>query len=258
VRELRTGIIAGDYNSILPGSGCAQSLVTSPTCPACAANITKFLTDHGCCAIALYRLASLHDALTNHNTLSTDNRDDPSFPSNILVANFNQKCGTQAATIAFYCTAVAINFRITLRNIAVAIYQQNQANKDAFHALVISDIAEFLGMVAKDISVAGNGNVIQGTNAPWYSSFVPSSFAPLDSSSGVTLSIDVYPDNADTGASINSYVTSSLSANAVPFPNTASDVRFLADPTVMVTADSSSATVVASFFLLAMLALLQL
>jgi len=261
VRELRVGLLAGDYNNILPGSGCAQTLVSpsTVTCPACADNITQFLTAHGCCAIALYRLATLSEAVNDPTTLAADNRDDPRFPANMLVTAFNTKCAAQSVQIAAYCTAVAVNFRITLRNIAVAYYEQSQANKDAFHALVIADIAEFLGMVAADISVAGNGNVVQGTSAPWYSSFVPSAFVPQDSSAGVTLSVNVNPDNDDSGAAINTYVSSSLSTNSIPFPNTASDVRYLADPTVAVTAsDSSSATVVASFLLLAVLALLQL
>jgi len=262
VRELLPDINAGLFNSIMPipGLPCYDSMVAAgSTCPACGTDIQAFVTSHGCCAIALYRLAGLARFLNDPGTLADDNRDDPTFPANKMVIGYNLKCPAQVTQIALYCTAVAINFRVTLYNIAVAVYLESLANRAAFHALVVADIAEFLGMVAKDISVAGPGTTVQGTSAPWYSSYVPSSFVPQDASQGVTLSINVYPDNAAAGDDLSAYVSGSLADGSIPFPNTASDTRFVADPTVVVTAQqSSAATLAVSCLLLVVLALLQL
>jgi len=260
VRELMPSINAGDYRAILPipGYPCYESLVNGAgnTCPSCGVTIANLTTQHGCCAIALYRLAGLALALNNQNTLSTDNRDDPTFPSNKMVTAFNTKCTGLALAIDYYCTAVAVSFRITLFNIVVSAYLARQA---VFHALLIHDIAEFLGMVAADIDIPQTGVAVQGTNTPWYSGFVPASFVTQDASQGVAFDINIYPDNANTGDQINSYLSQSLATGGIPFPNTASDVSFVADPTVQVTAAQSSAsTVVASVLLLVVLALFQL
>jgi hypothetical protein len=262
VRELLPDLNAGLFNSILPipGFPCYDSMVAVGTsCPACGTDIQAFVTAHGCCAVALYRLAGLSRFLHDPTTLATDNRDDAAFPANKMVLGYNAKCPAQVTQIVLYCTAVAINFRITLYNIAVAVYLASAQNRLDFHNLVIADIAEFLGMVARDISIAGTGATVQGTSAPWYSSYVPSSFVPQDATQGVTLSINVNPDNAAAGADLSTYVTDSLADGSVPFPNAASDTRFVADPTVVVTAQqSSAATLAVSCLLLVVLALLQL
>jgi len=205
-------------------------------------------TAHGCCAIALYRLAGLARALNDAGTSDRDNRDDAQFPANMMIAGFNQKCPAQATRIVRYCTAVAINFRITLYNIAVAVYAATVANRLAFHALVIADIAEFLGMVAADINIDSAAST--QSSAPWYSQYVPSAFVTQDSSQGVTLSINVQPDNAQAGTDIGSFISASLADGNIPFPNAASDVKFIVDPTVEVTAAESSASTVAASCLL--------
>jgi len=258
VRELMPLINAGAFQDIVPvpGKPCYDSMVAAgTTCPACADEIKNLTTVHGCCAIALYRLAGLANAIQNVATLNADNRDDNTFPAVNMVNSFNAKCPVAATQILFYCTAVSIKFRITLRNIAVAVYL---ANSDTFHGLVIADIAEFLGMIARDIAIPSVGTAVQG-GTPWYGSFVPSSFVTQDASQGVTLDLQVQPDNDANGQALNDYVSTSLQAGSVPFPNTASNVMFLVDPTVQVTAaDSSAATVAGSLLLLVVLALLQL
>jgi len=260
VRELMPSINAGDYRAILPVPGfpCYEAMIdqTNNTCPACGDMIATLITQKDCCAVTLYRLAGLALALNNPNTASVDNRDDPAFPSNKMVAAFNRKCTGLAVEIALYCTAVAIKFRITLFNIVASAYL---ADAVAFHLLLIKDIAQFLGMIEADIKIPDNGVAVQGKNAAWYSSFVPSSFVTQDSTQGVAFDIHVYPDNADTGDKVNTFFSESLASGSVPFPNTASDVRFVANPTVQVTAAQSSASsVVASVLLLVVLALFQL
>jgi hypothetical protein len=255
IREVLPDLSAGVYDSILPipGHACYDALnAEGNTCPPCANTIRNLTTAHGCCAIVLYRFAGLARATTDPTTLTTDNRDDPTFPANIMIANFESKCSTTATQITKYCTAVAVNFRLTLHNIAVAAYA---ADVTAFHALVVSDIAEFLGMVESDISVASSMAV---QSSPWYSSFVPSSFISQDDE-GVELSINVMPDNDDAGSDINTYVTTSLATGSIPFPNTASNVQYLNDPTVEVTSSQSSAsTLAASCLLIVGLMLIQL
>jgi len=260
VRELLPSINAGLYRDILPVPGvpCYDAMIdpNNNTCPACGALIADLITQKSCCAIALYRFADLALSLNNPNTLAVDNRDDPAFPSNKMVSAFNRKCTGLAVAIDLYCTAVAIKFRITLFNIVASAYLADQLT---FHALLIKDISQFLGMIEADIHIPQTGVAVQGTKAPWYSGFVPSSFVAQDSSQGVAFSIDVYPDNSDTGNQVNSYLSDSLASGSIPFPNSASDVRFIANPTVQVTASQSSASsVVASFLLLLVLALFQL
>jgi len=257
VRQIMPDLTAGLYNNILPipGHACYDSLVAQGnTCPACGDEIKNLTTSHGCCAIALYRLAGLAKAINDAGTSDRDNRDDATFPANRMIKGFNDKCPAQATQIVRYCTAVAINFRITLRNIAVAVYL---AAPLVFHALVIADIAEFLGMVANDINI-DSGMAVQGSS-PWYSDYVPASFVSQDASQGVTLSINVMPDNTAAGSDIDSFVSSSLASGDIPFPNAASDIKYIVDPTVEVTASESAASTVAvSCMLLVVLALLQL
>jgi hypothetical protein len=262
VRELMPSLLAGDYAAIMPipGYDCYEALVNgagnSCPMPGCGQVIANLTTQKGCCAIALYRLAGLAMAQSDSMTQTSDNRDDSNFPANKMIAAFNRKCTGLALGIAAYCTTVFITFRLTLFNIVASVYL---AQKAIFHALLVKDIAQFLGMVLDDIKIPQDGVAVQGTNTAWYSSFVPSSFVTQDATQGVSFSINIYPDNAAAGDSMNTFLSQSFAAGNVPFPNTASAVQFVADPTVEVTAaESSASSVVASFLLLAILAFFQL
>jgi len=257
IRELKEEIFNGTFLPIypLPGLPCYDALVSAgTTCPACANQIFHLLTEHGCCAIVLMKLVDLASYLDNVASIAADNRDDPNFPSNKMVSAFNNKCSVQAQQITLYCTAVALTFELTIRNIIYTYYAVHAAE---FHALVIADVAEFLGMIAADINVPSAGTEVQGKNSGWISSFVPSSFrTQTDASGGVTLTLNVMPPNADVGASINTYMTGALGDGSIPLNNAASDVSFVADPTVAVTATqngSTAASLAASLMLVAVL-----
>jgi len=243
VRALRPSIDAGSWNAIapVPGVPCYDSMVdtNSATCPACASTVQTLLTDHGCCAIALFKLVDYAKYVSGaYNTADQENRDDPSFPSNKFRDAFNTKCGDTANQIRQYCTNVTVAVAITLRNIRFTYYATHAI---AFHDLVINDVAQFLGMVQTDITIAQTGTQVQGTGAkPWYSSVVPSAWVAEDSTAGVSLTVTIQPDNSNSGASVNSFLANSLSAGSVPFPNAASDIAFVADPSVAVSADGGT------------------
>jgi hypothetical protein len=264
VREMMPLINDGSFAQLYPapGQACYDSLVgAGSTCPACGAKIEELLTAHGCCAIVLFKLYDLNNYLTgDEGTLTSDNRDDDLIPSNRMRLAFNTKCGATATRIQRYCAAVAVKVAITIRNIRWAYYA---LHADAFHRLVIADIAQFLGMVEGDINIPADGLQFQGqssANKPWYSQFTPSSWSTLaDADTGVSLTVEIMPENSAAGTDINDFVSSSLNDGAVPFTNVGSDIRFLADPTVEVTAsDSSAATAAASLFLVTLLVLFQL
>jgi len=271
IRELRTDLTDGAFAQILPVPGlpCYDSLVNqgSSSCPACAVNITRLLTEHGCCAIALFKIVDfLLFVNGNYSTGLSDNRDDPTFPANAMRTAFNTKCSSAANGIQQYCTDVALHFVIQVRNIRFAYYSAHAA---AFHDLVIADVSQFLGMVANDVSIAQDGTQIQGVGTqPWYSSFVPESWVSYaDPTGGVSLNVQVNPDNNDAATAIHSFLTSSLASGSVPFPNTASKIAFLADPTIPLSAlgqapaggsGSSASTTAASLFLVIALIVLSL
>jgi hypothetical protein len=220
-------------------------------CPACGTEIAAFLTQHGCCAITLMRIADAASYLNPSS--SVENRDDASFPSNIMAAAFNSKCATLTQFISNYCTAVKLAFLVTLRNIDYAYYALNAA---AFHLLLIKDIAQYLGMVQDDVSIVTNGNAVQGIGGSSFATM--STYVTQDATAGVAINVDLRPANNDVAATSSADLSAALSSGTLPLNNAASNVAYLINPTTLVTAQSSASSVAASFLLLVVLAFFAL